>query len=57
MTVTFGFSQGWTGKVFFTGRVGARPRIYGVGWGTYCVYQLIKIVCENKGNLDFQYVK
>ena len=44
-------NQGWTGKVFFTGR-GQAP-----GQGTYCVYQLIEITCYSRGNLDLHFVK
>ena len=56
------------GSYFFhkAGRGGARPKIYGAGqgsglnrWGregsgrgTYCIYQLIEIICYSKGNLN-----
>ena len=64
-----GSYQGWTGKLFFSqggaGRGGARPKIYRAGEGsksgarqeTYCIYQLIEIICYSKGNLILHRVR
>ena len=38
---------GMNGEVFFTGR--ACPKLYGAGRGTYCIYQLIEIICYSRG--------
>ena len=45
------------GRFFFTGRGRARPKLYRAGRATHCVYQLIKIICYSRGNLNLDCVK
>ena len=53
-------------EAFFhgAGRAGARPKIHragktskSAGRGTYCVYQLIEIICYCKGNINLHCIK
>ena len=55
--------EGQTGEIFFheAGRCKAkilRDRAgQGLGQSTYCVYQLIEVICYSKGCLDLHCVK
>ena len=55
--------EGQTGEIFFHGAGRGKAKNlrcragHGPGQGTYCVYQLIEVICYRKGCLDLHCVK